>query len=269
MDDDDETKASSSAIPSQSQTVTVGSPLEALERDEIMRTRRFCFIALVIALVGAFSAPLLPGDPTATLLLLGAVGVAIAAMLFLLVRARDPVAFRKPSTALGWFIPAACVTTAIPYFGAFSPAPLLLVLGVYFTGLGRNSRLAFAVYATCAGMQGLVAGLVIGGARDTGLVRVVGLGRRDEIVIQLLVQLVLAATLVTARMSRRTALIAVGELERAVRVAAHREALLLEAREELERALRSGRGRFSAQAIAGYMLGRLLGRGAMGEVYEA
>jgi eukaryotic-like serine/threonine-protein kinase len=118
-------------------------------------------------------------------------------------------------------------------------------------------------------MQALVAILVISGARDTGIVQPTLLAKRDEIIIQGLVQIVLLATLVTARMSRRTALAAVGELERAVRVAAHREALLLEAREELERALRSGRGRFSDQTIGGYHLGQLLGRGAMGEVYEA
>jgi serine/threonine-protein kinase len=81
--------------------------------------------------------------------------------------------------------------------------------------------------------------------------------------------MILLATVITARMSRRTTLLALGELESAVRVAAHREALLLEAREELERALRPGRGRFSDQIIGGYTLGALLGRGAMGEVYEA
>ncbi|MDB4958669.1 MAG: serine/threonine protein kinase [Myxococcales bacterium] len=250
-------------------STTVGSPLEALERDEILRTRRFCFVGIAIALFGAASVPLLPGDPTATTLLLSAVGVAIVAMLFLLMRTYDPLEFRKPSTSLGWFVPAACVTTAIPYFGCFSPAPLILVLGIYFTGLGKSSRLAFAVYATCAGMQAFVAGLVIAGVRDTGLVRAPDLTRRDQLVLQIVVQIVLAATLLTARMSRRTALVAVGELERAVRVAAHREALLLEAREELERALRSGRGRFSDQTIGGYRLGAVLGRGAMGEVYEA
>jgi len=84
-----------------------------------------------------------------------------------------------------------------------------------------------------------------------------------------LVESVLFATLLTARMSRRTTLLALGELEQAVRIAAHREALLLEAREELERALRPGRGRFSDQVIGAYTLGTLLGRGAMGEVYEA
>ena len=262
MTDQDETQASS-------RSTTIGSPQDALERDELMRTRWFCLIGSGIAVLGGGSALLLPGDPVATAILLAAIAIAIAAMAFLWTRTRDPAAFRRPATWLGWYLPAACVTSAIPFFGAFSPAPLVLVLGVYFTGLGRSTRLAIAIYATCAGMQLLVGALVIAGVHDTGLVRVTGLSRGDEIVIQALVQIVLLATIITARMSRRTTLAAVGELERAVRLAAHREALLLEAREELERALRPGRGRFSEQVIAGHTLGVLLGRGAMGEVYEA
>ncbi|MGE5187080.1 MAG: serine/threonine-protein kinase [Acidobacteriota bacterium] len=286
--DDEETKASASRIPvtpirparqvrptsapstgGSSGSTTVGSPLEALERDEIMRTRMFCYIAMAIGVVGAGSVPLLPGDPTASALVFGAVSATIVSAVFLLSRTRNPAEFRKPSTALGWFIPAASVTSAIPFFGAFSPAPILLVLGTYFVGLGRSRRLALVIYLTLAGMQALVAALVIAGARDTGIITVPSLGRRDQIVIQALVQMVLFATYLTARLSRKTALVAVGELERQVRVAAHREALLLEAREELERALRPGRGKFSEQTLGGYQLGLLLGRGAMGEVYEA
>ena len=261
------TTGSPSLAPSSS--TTIGSPLEALEHDEILRTRWFCLIGTAIAIVGGASAFLLPGDPTISALLLGAVSTSLVAIAFLYQRTRDPVAFRRPSTSLGWFVPAACVTAAIPYFGVFSPVAVVLVLGIYFTGLGKSWRLSFAVYAVCAGMQLLVAIMVIGGARDTGIVQPAVLSTRDQIIIQLLVQIVMLATIVTARMSRRTALKAVGELERAVRVAAHREALLLEAREELERALRQGRGRFSDQTIGGYHLGELLGRGAMGEVYEA
>jgi serine/threonine-protein kinase len=263
-------KRSPTKIPSHAGSSTVGSPLEAMERDEILRTRRFCLIAIAVSIAGAGSVALLPGDPTATLLLLSAVGVAMMAIAFLYIRTRDPIAFRKPSTGLGWFIPAACVTTAIPYFGCFSPAPIVLVLGIYFTGLGKSTRLAYAVYATCAGMQLLVSLLVItGAAHDTGVLTANALSHHDQIVLQLLVQLVMLATLVTARMSRRTALLAVGELERAVRIAAHREALLLEARDELDRAMRSTRGRFTDQVIGGYTLGQVLGRGAMGEVYAA
>jgi eukaryotic-like serine/threonine-protein kinase len=251
-------------------STTVSSPLEALERDEILRTRSFCVIASAIAVAGAIGVVLLPGDPTVTLVVLTGCGISLAAIGFLLLRTGDPVAFRRKTTLLGWFVPAVCITSAIPYFGIFSPAPVVLVLGVYFTGLGRSSRLAYAVYAVLAGMQALFSILVITDAvRDPGLIHLVELSRGDQVIVQLLVQLVLLATLVTARMSRSTALLAASELERAVRTAAHREALLLEAREELERALRSGKGRFSGQQIGTYLIGKMIGRGAMGEVYEA
>jgi len=194
---------------------TVTSPLEALERDEILRTRRFCLVGSVIAVVGVIGALMLPGDPFVMKLFVVAVGLALLGLLFLFLRTRDLQQFRRPSTNLAWVVPGICATTAVPFFGSFSP--------------------------------------VI----------------RDQIVVQLLVQSILLATLVTARMSRRATLFAFGELEQAVRLAAHREALLLEAREELERALRPGRGRFSEQSLGGYMLGEVLGRGAMGEVYEA
>ncbi|MFN0251914.1 MAG: protein kinase domain-containing protein [Kofleriaceae bacterium] len=251
-------------------STTIGSPLEALERDELLRTRRFCVIGASIAIAGGFSVPLLPGDPTASALLLSCVGGALASILFLYVRTSDPLAFRRPTTLLGWFIPAACVTSVIPFFGVFSPAAVVLVLGIYFTGLGKSKGLAAAVYIVCAGMQGLLAILVITETvGDTGIIQIVPIAKRDQWIVQGLTQVVLAATYITARISRKTALAAVGELERAVRLAAHREALLLEAREELERALRSGRGRFSDQTIGGYQLGEVIGRGAMGEVYEA
>jgi hypothetical protein len=242
--------------PSQPHTATsagstIGSTLEALERDEMLRSRRFCTIAIGIAA-------------------LGACGVATLAILFLLHRSRDLIEFRRPSTLVGWLVPTICATTAIPYFGAFSPAPVVLVLGIYFMGLGRSGGLALAVYLVCAVVQAVVSLLVITGAtHDTGLVKVGSLEPRDQLVGMVLVELVLLATFLIARMSRRTTVAAMSELERAVRVAAHREALLNEAREELERALRSGRGRYSDQLLGAYPLGGVIGRGAMGEVYES
>jgi len=61
-----------------------------------------------------------------------------------------------------------------------------------------------------------------------------------------------------------------GKLEQAVRGNAQRDALLAEARAELDRALRiGGPGRWTEQAIGSFRLGVLIGRGGMGEVYEA
>ena len=267
---DDESATRDAGEVTSTSSTTVHSPLEALERDEMLRTRRFAAIAISISLAGGASVFVLPGHPVAGTLLLCASASAVAALVFLRMRTTDAAQFRRPSTLLGWYVPAVAVTTAVPYFGVFSPAASLLVLGIYFTALGRSRTLALAVYLTCAGVQALLATAIITRALpDPGIVQITPLDVAYQWVVQALVQLVLLGTYVTGRLSRRTALLAVSELEQAVRLVAHREALLLEAREQLERALQQGRGRFSDQTIGGYHLGAVLGRGAMGEVYAA
>src|SRR6187402_2707608 len=180
---------------------TIGASLDALERDEMVRTRKFCFIAFGLAALGVLAALTLPGDPAASALMLAACIAATPFLLFLLSRTRDLSGFRRPSTVLGWIVPTLTVSTAIPYFGAFSPAPVVIVLGTYFLGLGRSRGLATASYALGATVQAVVSLLVITGVtRDTGLIQVSGLSPRDQLVGQLLVQLVLLATLLVARM---------------------------------------------------------------------
>jgi serine/threonine-protein kinase len=120
----------------------------------------------------------------------------------------------------------------------------------------------------CAVLQAAMALVPLMGGRDIGIIHPV-MTTTQRILIPIFMQFIIAVTMVMARMSRRTALVAVGELEQAVRLAAHRQALLLEARDELERALRTKRGRFSEQTIGHYHLGDVIGRGAMGEVYGA
>nr|MDQ3333537.1 serine/threonine protein kinase [Myxococcota bacterium] len=74
----------------------------------------------------------------------------------------------------------------------------------------------------------------------------------------------------TARVSQRVTLDAMSKLELAVRNVAQRDAMLAEARAELDRALKvGGPGRFTEQTIGSFRLGVLIGRGGMGEVYEA
>lgn len=248
---------------------SIGSPIEALERDEIMRTRAFSVFVVVLAVVAALAGFVIPGGDTRALhVLVAACGLAVIAMVLLLYQTLDPVRFRQRRTALIWFVPVIVVNAAVYYFGVFSPAPMVVVLGIYFVGLGKAHRMALAAYVGCAVCLAAMALVPILGGRDVGIAHP-ALTTTQMIITLALEQIVLATTIVVARMSRRTALAAVGELEQAVRLAAHRQALLLEARDELDRALGSKRGRFSTQALGNYQLGELLGSGGMGEVYAA
>ena len=250
---------------------TVGSPIEALAHAEILGTRKFCYVGTVIAAGGAFAVTLLPGHVISTRIFLVAIATAVCGLMYLLRRTYRPATFHQGmGTAIGWYIPAIAVCGAIPYFGPFSPVAVLLVLGIYFTAMGASFRLAALIYATCALAQGVTGALVIAKViEDPGFIYADYLSIKVQIICQCLVQLVLGGTFIVARAQRRSSLIALGELERAVRAVAQREALLEEAREELRRAVGSGRGRFTDQTIGNYRLGDLIGRGAMGEVYEA
>src|SRR5207249_6040877 len=77
---------------------TIASPLEALERDEMLRTRWFCFVALGMVIGGGASVFFVPGDPIASVMLVCAVGLAISGIAFLFRRTNDPILYRKPST---------------------------------------------------------------------------------------------------------------------------------------------------------------------------
>jgi hypothetical protein len=250
-------------------STTVQSPLEALARDEVLRTRNFVFMGFGIAAFGLASIPLLPGGYYESRIFVVCILVALVGMAYLFARTRDPATFhRGPGTTIGWLVAGATVNAAVPYFGPYSPVPILPLIGIYFVGLGQSRALAYGLYAECAVTQAFSGGLVIVGVADPGIMRGGYLTLETQIIAQVLIQMIFAAAFYISRASRRASLSALGELQDAIRAVAQREALLQEAREELRRALGSGRGRFSDQKIGPYQLGELIGRGGMGEVYE-
>lgn len=265
--------------PSRSSTSSMSSPSlgtvatakSALDFSEVIRTRNFCFVGMVIAFFGLFAIPLLPGGYVTTRLFMVSIGVCIVCLLYLLYRTRTPETYHLGvGITIAWFVPVTGVCTAIPFFGPMSPAPILLVLGIFFNGLGGTRGVAVATYIVCATVQGVTGGLVVFGVMsDPGFIHPANLATEYVFTTQILIQIVLAGTFVVARASRRSHMSALSDLEKAVRAVAQREALLEEARADLRRALGSTRGRFTDQTIGSFQLGDLIGQGAMGEVYQA
>jgi serine/threonine-protein kinase len=197
-------------------------------------------------------------------------GVMVAA-LWMYVLLAKPAQITDRRVVLPWALLVAALYVGIAGFGVFSPALLVFVLAVYFVGQRHALWTALTVYGLGALTHlGLVVAISLGVLVDPGVITAEHLGMREVWVTETLVQLTFVGSFWVARASLRATTETMEELQRATRTAAQREALLVEARDELERAMRvGGAGRFTDHVLGSFRLGAVLGRGAMGEVYEA
>jgi serine/threonine-protein kinase len=255
----------------ESRTVAGPTPLATLHVEEVARTRAFLRVALLLGVTIVIAAPFLGGDPLALRVIYAAMVVVLAGCGWLAWVIREDAGYTpRRATLVSWV----CVSGALSglyFFGAFSPAAVVVPFGLYFFSLTRNLRAAVVAFVGCAaGYAVLVGGELLGMLADRGVVKSSVLPPFDRLVMAGIVEAIFLATFVIARASRAANLAAVERHDRVLRSLGQREALLQEAREDLDRALKvGGVGRFTDTALGGWRLGAVLGRGAMGEVYEA
>jgi len=251
---------------------SIESPFDALRLDEVARTRRLLPMVLAMCVAAAAGLPFLSGDPTAKLLLYIGIGLTVFNSIWLrLVTTEDPESYTDRNVALTWLAPTLTILAAVHYFGAFSPAPILMVLAVYLIAMGRSRVMALLLYGSCAGGQALLSILSMTDiVPDRGLMHADYLGIREQVIGQVLVQVVLLSTFLSARAARRSQLMSYHALEQAIHGISQRDAMLKEAQQDLDRAMQiGGPGKYSDTKVGSFTLGVVLGRGAMGEVYEA
>ncbi len=250
---------------------TATTPLEAMRAEEVERTRAFSKLAIAIG-VGAMAAvSMAGGHPLAKAVFAATVAVMVAAVGWLLLQLRDPQRFTPSRVVLPGIAGFIAVLGGVLYWGVASPAAAVMLFGIYFFSLGQDLRGTLTMYVVATGGHLVLAILVMSGAiEDVGVIKTAQMPLREQLISQVTIQLLYASALFFGRRSRRATLAAVERLDRAVRAISMREALLAEVRQELDRALKvGGPGRYTEQEVGSYRLGNLIGRGGMGEVYEA
>jgi eukaryotic-like serine/threonine-protein kinase len=250
---------------------THASPLDAMKHDELSRTRVFLKVVLAITCGGIAIALATGGDPVAKVVVMIGSVAAVIGIVILLAITRGTTDYDPRRLVLPAMPVIAGSMTGVYYWGTGSPVAALLVYGIYFFSLGTGRHITTALYALVAGSHGLLSvGILTGVLADHGVVRVGQLPIREQLAILGIIEALYFIAFYTARVSQRVTLETMNKLEQAVRGNAQRDALLAEARAELDRALKiGGPGRFTDQIIGNFRLGVLIGRGGMGEVYEA
>ncbi len=247
------------------------SPAAAMRLEEIARTRVFFKVVLAITLGGIIVALTSHGDRTAKQVLVIVSICSGVSAIYALLFALDAARYRPRLLIAPGISVVLGALAGVYYWGSISPVTGLLVYGIYFFSLGVDARFITANYAFIALVHALIAfGIMTGVIADHGVVRLAGLSLFDQLSLVSIVEMLYLISFITARLSQKATLRAVSQLEQAVRAVAHRDALLVEARAELERVRDvGGAGRFSDLVVGSYRLGTLIGRGGVGEVYEA
>ncbi len=257
--------------PPPTPSLSLTSAADALRNEEIERTRLFIVMGWAISIIAICTVPFVAAPEVTTTLFVAGLLVGIAVSVVFYRRFADPELYTERAL-LG--LAMMCMINghiAVLFYGPFTAAPMLIVVGIHFVARTELERVARWIVVCASTCYLAIAIALIAGVDDPGAFasdRQFGSGE-----LALATVFVLAAywfAYYVARMFRVASLTSIDELQHATRLASQREALMDELRADLERALQvGGPGRYTDQQVGAFRLGIVLGRGAMGEVYEA
>ncbi len=243
---------------------------DAFDKSDLARSRTFHIFGMCAPLGALAMSMLIGGDATARhLFWIGASIIAIgnACLLYF---TSSPERYNAKAVGILWLLSTAGVQPAVYYFGPFSAVVMVDMLGIMFIALGRVRWTALGTAAICIGGHiAISVPIITGWIKDVGVLPSVVTSKDQLIIAEILVVSFLCAGYSLARWARRTAATALRELQSAMRIIGDREQALQEVVDEAQRQKRVNEGRWTNQKLGDWRLGLVLGRGAMGEVYEA
>jgi eukaryotic-like serine/threonine-protein kinase len=245
----------------------------SMRRQEAARARGFARLVGLLCIAGLVSQLFLGGALWLRVLFstsLVALGATAAQVWWV---TRHPLDYRPPLARAFGAVAAVASLVVSGYLGVFSPAPMLIVLGVSFFAMSDDRPAAFGVPAVAAGGYLVLAALVAGGVLpDAGLLETTAVDPRVRVAAVALVPVVMGLAVWQARVTRRAILDALDRATEAMREMRTREAQLEEANRDLDFLMRMAAGRagpYTGLAAGRYAIRHLLARGAMGEIYAA
>jgi eukaryotic-like serine/threonine-protein kinase len=248
------------------------TPADAMRNEEVERTRLFIRMGWAISVATIATVPLLHAPRAMSIAFVAAMSFGIVVSAWYHRAFADPARYTERALVLLALVCLVNAHVAVLYYGTFTVTPLIVVIGIHFVARTEAERAARWIFATGIALYTVAALAILSGAlRDPG---VFASDRPMTTAAQLagagFVLGTYTLAYVTARSFRRASLRSIESLQRATRLASQREALMDELRLDLERALRAGGpGRYTDHVVGHFRLGTVLGRGAMGEVYDA
>jgi len=249
------------------------SPEETMRQAEMDQLRKagLLFLPVLIAAIAAVFF-FVDGHPVVEPIYLGALGSWFLAyqLLMHLTRPENREGYTEDQLILPWTLVAFIVAINQVYWGAFSAGIIVSSVSLTVISPGFSLKTAVVYYVIVAAAQLFASIAIMLGYPDVGVVPADHLPLRTLMLLTGLLQGLLLLAFLFGRARRKATLARIAELQDAVRIISQRDAVLAEAREDFERALGlQGEGAFTNQILGSYRLGVVIGRGAMGEVYEA
>jgi serine/threonine-protein kinase len=243
---------------------------EALDRSELPRMRAFHAFGIAVPLVVIVASFALGGDARAKHLFQAGMALLCVANVAAMWLARTKDTWDPRVTSAHFAIGGIALVPSLYYFGPFSAVTLAYPLALMFVALSRDLRTANVVLGTSLGGHLLVAWpIILGWTTDVGLITSALVGPGRLAILEVLILALMASGHALGRWARHTSAGALAELADAERIIGDQKQVLGEVKDDADRANRVNAGRWTGQTIGRWYLGPVLGRGAMGEVYDA
>jgi len=248
----------------------IPSAAEALDRSDLSRMRAFHMFGVLAPIGAMLLSLLLGGDPGLRLAFWIGVSLFSACNVGLVYLAMNPARYKPRPVGILWIFSALGIIPAVVYFGPFSAVVMVLMLGIVFIALSRERWTALATAGIGIGGHVVISlPMIFGWFPDRGVLSSQYADHRQLWTAEILVVGFLISGYALGRWVRTTNAIALAELQQAKRVIGDKEQALAEVVDQARLANRANEGRWTNQTMGSFKLGLVLGRGAMGEVYEA